>query len=158
MQDGLKSYVRRHELADLGETVKELLESYDIKENIEQQQVSETITQVPEEGTRSSDDDVHSSSSSMGTGKLKPKCLNIDPTQLTPAAAESTKKETSQKGNPGSRLRANSSTNSPNPRPSLESGNRRSVKKREKPNKLELSKDKGMVRRPGKKSDVKEGE
>nr|KYP46083.1 hypothetical protein KK1_032318 [Cajanus cajan] len=63
MQEGLKSYVRRHQLDGLGETVKALFEIYNISENMEQLQVSETISHVPEEGTRSSDDDVHSSSS-----------------------------------------------------------------------------------------------
>ncbi|RDY11369.1 hypothetical protein CR513_03981, partial [Mucuna pruriens] len=156
MQEGLKSYVSRHKLDDLGETVKALLESYNISENMEQLQVSETISHVPEEGARSSDDDVHSSSSTMGTRKLKPKCLNIDSTQLTPAA-ESTKKETCQKSNPGSRLRRNSSTNTTTPRPALNSGNNnRLVKKSEKPSKQEPSKEKGMVKRQGKKSDVKE--
>ncbi|TKY73414.1 hypothetical protein E2542_SST02166 [Spatholobus suberectus] len=53
MQEGLKSYVSRHKLDDLGETVKALFESYNISENMEQLQVSETISHVPEEGTRS---------------------------------------------------------------------------------------------------------
>ncbi|KAJ1384492.1 hypothetical protein SESBI_42500 [Sesbania bispinosa] len=156
MQEGLKSYVRRHQLADLGEHVKELFERYNISENTEQLQVSETISQVPEEGNRSSDDDVHSSSSTMGSRNLKPKCLNIDANQLTPAS-ESTKKETCQKSSPGSRLQRNLSTNSTTPRPALASGNRRPVKKPEKPpSKQEPTKEKGMVRRQGKKSDVKE--
>ncbi|XP_057445987.1 uncharacterized protein LOC130738034 isoform X2 [Lotus japonicus] len=175
MQEELKSYVSRHQLAELGESVKELLERYNISENIEQLQVSETISQVPEDGNRSSDDDVHSSSSTMEARKLKPKCLNIDSpqpqlntpaiesnkkentesTQLTTPAIESNRKETSQKGSPGSRLRGKLSTNSKTPRPALDSGNRRSGRNSEKPSKQEASKDKGMVRRQGKKSDVK---
>lgn len=156
MKEGLKSYVSRHQLADLGESVKELFERYNISENTEQLQVSETISQVPEEGNRSSDDDVHSSSSTMGTRKLKPKCFNIDSTQPTPAT-ESTNKETSQKSSPKSRLRGNSSTKTTTPRPALDSRNRRPVKKSEKPSKQEPSKEKGMVKRQGKKSDAKEG-
>ncbi|XP_061353127.1 uncharacterized protein LOC133297904 [Gastrolobium bilobum] len=156
MQEGLKSYVSRHQLADLEEPVKELFERYNISENTEQLQVSETISQVPEEGTRSSDDDVNSSSSTMGIRKLKPKCLNIDSTQQLTPATESTKEETSQKGNPGSRIRGSSSTNSTTPRPALHSGNRRSVKKLEKPSKQETSKEKGTVKKHGKKSAVKE--
>lgn len=155
LQEGLKSYVRRHQLDGLGETVKALFEIYNISENMEQLQVSETISHVPEEGTRSSDDDVHSSSSTMGIRKLKPKSLNIDSTQVTPAA-ESTKKETCKKSNPGPRLRGNSSTNATTPRPALDSRNNRLVKKSEKPSKQEPSKEKGMVKRQGKKSDVKE--
>ncbi|XP_027339197.1 uncharacterized protein LOC113852970 [Abrus precatorius] len=155
MQEGLKSYVSRHQLDDeLGETVKELFERYGISGNTEQLQVSETISQAAEEGTLSSDDDVRSSST-MGTRKLKPKCLNIDSssTELTPAT-ESTKKETSQKSNPGSRLRGNFSTKTTTPRPSLDSGNRRSVRKSEKPSRQEPIK--GMGKREGRKSDVKE--
>ena len=160
MQDELKSYVRRHQLAELGEPVKELFESYNIAENPEQSesQVSETISQVPEEGTRSSDDEVHcSSSSTMATGKLKPKCLDTDSTQVTPVTAtESTKKEACQKGTPGSRLRENLRMYSTNSKPAVNSGNRRSVKKLEKPNKHETNK-KSEVKKQGKKSDVKEG-
>ncbi|KAL2340815.1 hypothetical protein Fmac_008755 [Flemingia macrophylla] len=156
MQEGLKSYVSRHQLNDLGEIVKALFESYNISENIEQLQVSETISHVPEEGTRSSDDDAHSSSSTIGSRKLKPKSLNIDSTQVTPAA-ESTKKVTCQKSNPGPKLRRNSSNN-PNtttPRLALDSRNNRMVKNSEKPSKQD---QKGMVKRQGKKSDiVKEG-
>ncbi|KAK7411465.1 hypothetical protein VNO78_02898 [Psophocarpus tetragonolobus] len=154
LQEGLKAYVSRHQLDGLGETVNALFESYNISETMEQLQVSETISRVSEEGTRSSDDDVHSSSSTMGSRKLKPKSLNIDSTQLTPST-ESTK-ETSKKSNPGSRLRGNLSTNTTTPRPALDIRNNRLVKKSEKPNKSEPSKEKGMVKKLAKKSDVKE--
>ncbi|GAU47780.1 hypothetical protein TSUD_193170 [Trifolium subterraneum] len=105
LQDELKSYLRRHqaELTELGEPVKELRESYNIAEIIEQSQVSESISQMPEEGTRSSDDEVHYSSSTMATGKLTPKCLNPDSPQLsTPPAPilESTKTDTDQSTSP----------------------------------------------------------
>ncbi|KAK7354198.1 hypothetical protein VNO80_19657 [Phaseolus coccineus] len=154
MQEGLKSYVRRHQLDGLGETVKALFESYNISESIEQLQLSETISHVPEEGTRSSDDDAHSSSSTIESRKLKPRRLNS--TQLTPS--ESTKKETCQKSNPGSRLRGNfsTSTNTTTPRPSLDKRNNTLVKISEKPSKQEPSKGKGMVKKQEKKSDVKE--
>lgn len=157
MQDELKSYVGRHQLAELGEAVKELLESYNIAENIEQSQVSESISQGPEEGTRSSDDEVHcGSSSTMDTAKLKPKCLNTDsPTQTTPVTIEPTKKETSHKNNPGSRLRENLRKNYANSRSALDSGNRRSAKKAEKSTKPQTNK--GEVKKQGKKSDAKEG-
>jgi len=156
MQEGLKSYMRRHQLDDgLGETVKALLESYNISESIEQLQLSGTISHVPEDGTRSSDDDVHSSSSTIESRKLKPRSLNS--TQLTPS--ESTKKETCQKSNPGSRLRGkfSTSTNTTTPRPSLDKTNNTLVKKSEKPSKQEPSKGKGVIKKQGKKSDVKEG-
>ncbi|XP_054821667.1 uncharacterized protein LOC129320304 [Prosopis cineraria] len=157
MQDELKSYVRRHNLTDLGDPVKELFQSYNITEdNTEQSQVPETISQVPEEGTRSSDDDVHSSSSTMGTGKLKPKCLNIDSTQVSPPARESTKKVTVQKNNAGSRVRVDASKNSSNSMPALENCSRRSLKKSEKPSKKEASKEKGEDMKQGKKSEVEQ--
>lgn len=157
MQDELKSYVRRHKLAELGVPVKELFESYNISENTEQSQVSETISQVAEEGTRSSDDDVHSSSSTMGTGQLKPKCLNIDSTQLSPPPIESTKKETGQKNNPGSRVRGNVTKNSSSSKPALNTGSRRSVRKSEKPSKQESIREKGKVMKQGKKCEVEKG-
>lgn len=158
MQDELKSYVHRHQLAELGEPVKELLERYNIVENPEQSQVSETISQVPEDGTQSTDDEVHCfSSSTIGTGKLKPKSLNTECTQLTPVTPESTKKETCQKTNPGSRLREKLRMNSANSRLALDSGNRGSVKKPEKPSKHPSNIKKSEVKKQGSKSDVKEG-
>lgn len=158
MQDELKSYVRRHQLAELGEIVKELFESYNISENPEQSQISETISQVPEEGTRSSDDDVHSSSTIVSTGNLKPKCLNVDSTQLSPPAKESIKKETVIKNNSGSRARGNGNKkNSSISRPALDASKSRSAKKSEKPSKQDSIKEKGkVIKKQGKKCDVEE--
>ncbi|KAI4336025.1 hypothetical protein L6164_014603 [Bauhinia variegata] len=153
MQDELKSYVHRHQLAEFDDIVKELFEGYNITENTEQLQVSETISPVPEEGNRSSDDDVQSSSSTMGVGKLKPKCLNIGSTQPSPVT-ESTQKETGQKKSTGSRVRGNFSKNSANSRPVLDSGNRKSVRKTEKPSKQEPTKEKGKIKKQEKKSDI----
>ncbi|XP_047168605.1 uncharacterized protein LOC124837324 isoform X1 [Vigna umbellata] len=153
MQEELKSYVRRHQLDDgIGETVKSLFERYGISESMEQLQLSETISHVPEEGTRSSDDDVHSSSSTTESRKLKPRSLNS--TKLTPST-ESTK---NQKSNLRSSLRGNfsTSTNNTTPRTSLDKRNNRLVKKSEKPSKQESNKEKGMVKKQEKKSDVKE--
>jgi hypothetical protein len=155
--------------------VKELRESYNIAEIIEQSQVSESISQMPEEGTRSSDDEVHFSSSTLATGNLTPKCLNTDSPQLsTPPAPiidspkkdtiqssppapviESTKKDTSQKKNLGSKLRENLRMNSANSKPATDSVNRRSVKRSEKPSKPETIKS--GVKKHGRKAGVKEG-
>ncbi|WJX89975.1 hypothetical protein P8452_71923 [Trifolium repens] len=176
LQDELKSYLCRHqpELTQLGEQVKELRESYNIAEIIEQSQVSESISQMPEEGTRSSDDEVHFSSSTLATGNLTPKCLNTDSPQLsTPPAPiidspkkdtiqssppapviESTKKDTSQKKNLGSKLRENLRMNSANSKPATDSVNRRSVKRSEKPSKPETIKS--GVKKHGRKAGVKE--
>ncbi|KAK7388962.1 hypothetical protein VNO78_23793 [Psophocarpus tetragonolobus] len=154
MKDELKSYVDRHQLAELGE-VKELLQSYDIAENIEEPQ--ESISQVPEEGNRSSDDEeVHCcSSSTMDTAKLKPKLpLDTESTLPSPVKVESTKKATNQKNNPGSRLRENLKSNSANSRPASDSGSSRFVKKSEKPTKQQTNKYKSEVKKQQKKSDI----
>ncbi|KAF5195522.1 microtubule-associated futsch-like protein [Thalictrum thalictroides] len=82
MRDELKSYAGRHNLVELGESVMELLKSYNIPENLEELQVSVTCSQVPEDGTRSSDEDVQSSSVT-GAGKLKPKSLNSESFQAS---------------------------------------------------------------------------
>ncbi|XP_057420096.1 uncharacterized protein LOC130714218 isoform X2 [Lotus japonicus] len=157
LQDELKSYVSRHQLAELGEPVKELLESYNIAENIVLTQVSESISQVPEEGTQSSDDEVHCcSSSTMADEKLKPKCLDTDSTQLSPEAIESTKKEACQKSNPSSRLRGSLRMNSANSRLASDRVNRRATKKLEKTNKQETNKEKGEVKKKGKNSEIEE--
>nr|KYP55510.1 hypothetical protein KK1_001722 [Cajanus cajan] len=167
MEDELKSYVKRHELAELGEPVKELFQSYGIAEYIEQAQmsesislpqVSESISQMPEEGARSSDDEVHCCSSSvMDTAKPKPEIMDTESTQLTPVTTESTKKETSQKNNPGSRLRENLKKNSASSKSASESGSCRLVKKPQKPTKQQSNKEKSEVKKQGKKSDVIKG-
>jgi len=164
LQDELKSYLRRHQhkLTELGEPVKELVESYNIAEIIEQSQVSESISQMPEEETRSSDDEGHfSTSSTMATGKLTPKCLNTVSTQATSQVTspvktiESPKKETSQKKNLGSKLRENLRMNSAISKSASGSLNRsRSVKKSDKPR---LETNKSGAKKYARKADAKEG-
>lgn len=178
MKDELKSYLSRHpELGELGE-VKELLQSYNIAENIEQPQVSETISQpqmsesisqVTDEGDRSSDDEVHCSSTMEDTAKLKPEPLDTESTQLTPVTTEitkketsvptaSTKKETSQKNNPGSKLRENLRKNFASSRSASDSWSSRLVKKSQKPTKQQqTNKEKSGVKKQGKKPDVIKG-
>ncbi|KAF1887418.1 hypothetical protein Lal_00041020 [Lupinus albus] len=159
MQDELKSYVHRYQLvAELGEQVKELFELYNIAENLEQLQVSETISQVPEDVTRSSDDEMHCSfPPTKGNGNLKPKSLNTDCTQLTPVTTESTKKVTCQKNKQSqSGLREKLRMKSANSRPAFESGNLRSVKKPGKPTKHDSNK-KSEVKKQGNKSTENEG-
>ncbi|CAH9092528.1 unnamed protein product [Cuscuta europaea] len=64
MRDELRAYAQRHNLVELGESVKQLFESYKILPDFEQLQVSETCSHVlDEEVTRSSDDEIHSRSS-----------------------------------------------------------------------------------------------
>ncbi|CAL5372439.1 unnamed protein product [Camellia sinensis] len=157
MRDELKSYARRHNLAELREFVKELFESYNILENFEQLQVSETCSQVPEEGTRSSDDDVHSSSSVTGARKLKPKSLNTETTVQASAVTESAKKDTTQKDNPGTRTRGSWNKNSANTRPALKTAGSSISKKSQIPSKQESNKDKDKIKRVGKKAACEQG-
>ncbi|KAM4107103.1 hypothetical protein ACJW30_04G114800 [Castanea mollissima] len=150
MRDELKSYTQRHDISGLGEPVKELFERYNISENTEQVQVSETFSQVPEEGTRSSDDDVHSSSSTGGSRKLKPRSLNADADQTSPVT-ESAKKRTIQKNNSAIRTRGSLNKNSANSKLVSETGGRKLLKKPEKPSKLDSNREKGKTKQ-GKKS------
>ncbi|KAK4803652.1 hypothetical protein SAY86_003469 [Trapa natans] len=90
LRDELKRYAQRHSLPELKETLKEIFDMYNIVENDEQPQVSVTCTHVPEEGTRPSDDDVRSSTSTIGEKKIKPKSLNND-VAISQLAAEPTK-------------------------------------------------------------------
>lgn len=152
MQDELKSYVQRHQLAEFGEPVKELLERYNISENTENLQVSESVSQVQEDATKSSDEEEN----------LRPKCLNVDSSSTLSPQTQPTrnKKDNVQKGNPGSRVRASLSKNSANSRSGLDSGNHRrsSVKKPEKLSKQVPNKDKGKIIKQGKKSsDAEQG-
>lgn len=154
MREEIKSYARRHNLSELGETVKDLFERYNISETSEQLQVSETCSQVPEEGTRSSDDEVHSSST-VGIRKLKPKSLNTDSGQVSPAT-ESVKKEISSKNSPAPRTRASLNKNSANSRSVSDIGNPKIQKKPQKPTKQETNEEKDRTKR-GKKSACVEG-
>ncbi|XP_055828761.1 uncharacterized protein LOC129896811 [Solanum dulcamara] len=97
LRDELKSYVQRHSLVDLGEPVKQLFESYNISHDFEQLQVSETCSHAPEDGTPSSDDEMHSSSSVAGTEKSEPEVLNKDATE-TCQVTEPTKETSSVAG------------------------------------------------------------
>lgn len=158
MQDELKSYVQRHRLAEL-EEVKELLQSYRIAENIEQSQVSESISQVLEEGTRSSGEEVHCCSSSItDTEIVKPEPLETETTPLTPVKTEQSKKETDQKNNLGSTLREDLKKNPANSRPAAsDKGSSGLVKKSKKPTKQQTKKGSSGVNKQHKKSDVIKG-
>ncbi|XWS51096.1 hypothetical protein CRYUN_Cryun12cG0147100 [Craigia yunnanensis] len=154
MRDELKSYVRRHNLGENGEAVKELLESYNVSENSDQPQVSETYSQVPEEGIRSSDDEVHSVSSAVGSRRLKPKSLNTDAAQVSTVAASA--KEATPKNNPGIRNRV-LNKNSSNSRSVSDTGSCKLQKKTPKTTKPEPVKGKDKTKRQGTKSSNEEG-
>ncbi|XP_042516086.1 uncharacterized protein LOC122090331 isoform X2 [Macadamia integrifolia] len=112
MRDEFKSYVHRHDLDELGEFVKELLESYDNPEHFEQSKVSETCSLVPEEGTQSSGEDAQSSVSSTGARKLRPKSLNPGNVQAT--KVEEARKDSTPKRTRASRNRVSVNRNSVN--------------------------------------------
>ncbi|TQD92003.1 hypothetical protein C1H46_022407 [Malus baccata] len=144
----LKSYVDRYELSDLEDPLKELLESKSVAVN-EQAQVSETCSQVLEEGTRSSDDDAKSCSSTMASGKLKPKSLNIKAAQVSPEKATA-KKEISLKSTPAARTRSSSVKSTSNSGPVSDNGARVStVKKPQKPNVQDSNKVKDRKKKQG---------
>ncbi|OVA09058.1 hypothetical protein BVC80_9097g139 [Macleaya cordata] len=108
MRDELKAYAQRHNLVELAEHVNELLKSYNIPEDLEQLQVSETCSLVPE-GTQSTDEDVNSSTSTTRTRKLKPKSLNCESFQSSPVADSA--KEGTKKGVPAkNRVSSNKNT------------------------------------------------
>ncbi|KAI7746213.1 hypothetical protein M8C21_026153, partial [Ambrosia artemisiifolia] len=96
LKDDLKSYACRHNLLDVGESAKEVLESYGIQESIEQLQVSVTCSHVPE------DDDAHSLSSATGVSKLRPKSLSNSASSV----AKESVRETAQKSNSVSKTKA----------------------------------------------------
>lgn len=153
MREELKSYARRHDLAEVGELAKELFESYNVVESFEQMQVSETFSHVPGEGTQSSDDDVHSSSSTMATQKLKPKSLNTSDT----SPVKESVREVSKKINPAPRVRTTVSKNSANSKSVSEAVGHKPQKKSQKPNKQDSNMEKHKVKKQEKKSAHEEG-
>lgn len=136
--------------------MKELFGTYDISENLEQLQDSETCSQVPVDVTRSSDDDVLSSSSTRSTRKLKPKALNTEAAQVS-SVREAANKETTQKNKPTTRVRGSLNKNSVNARTVPDSGNRNIQRKPQKPSKQDSKTEKDVIKKKGKKSASEEG-
>ncbi|XP_022735981.1 uncharacterized protein LOC111289300 isoform X2 [Durio zibethinus] len=151
MHDELKSYVRRHNLGESGEAIKELLEIYNVSANSDQPQVSETCSLVPEEGTRSSDDEVHSVSSAEGSRKVKPKSLNNDAAQVSSVAKSA--KEATPKNNPATRNKV-LNKNSSNSRSASDIG----CRKLQKRTKSEPVKGKDKTKSPATKLPNQEGQ
>ncbi|XP_058110796.1 uncharacterized protein LOC131253691 [Magnolia sinica] len=106
MRDELKSYARRHNLLELGEPAKEVFESYNVLEDLEQLQASETCSQVPE-----SSDGESNASSTTKAGSLKPKSINLENIR-TSSVKGAVKKEGIQKGMPAARNRTSFNRNS----------------------------------------------
>ena len=119
-----------------------MFQSYGIPESIEQFQVSETCSQVPEDGSRSLDDDAHSLSSATGVPKLKPRSLN----NSASSAAKESARETTQKGNPVHRIKAPINKKMANQIPALETGHAKMQKNSKKPSKQESKKEKQKVK------------
>ncbi|XVE56981.1 hypothetical protein DITRI_Ditri04bG0054900 [Diplodiscus trichospermus] len=143
MCDELKSYISRHNLDENEEAIKELLESYSVAENSDQPQVSETCSQVPE-GARSSDDEVHSVSSAVGSRKLKPKSLNTSAAQVSSVAESATK--ATPKNNPATRNKV-LNKNSSQSRSVSDTGSRNLQKQTQKTTKTEPVKGKETSKR-----------
>ncbi|CAK7322856.1 unnamed protein product [Dovyalis caffra] len=154
LRNELKSYVGRHELSDFGESVKELFEGYNISDHQEQVQVSETCSQVlPEESSRSSDDEVRSSLCTTGTRKLRPRSLNADAARVS-TVTESANKETSQKNTTSTKTRGHLNKNTENARTASDTGSRKVQKKPQKASKKETTQ--GKIKKQGKKSAAQE--
>ncbi|KAJ0988057.1 hypothetical protein J5N97_006413 [Dioscorea zingiberensis] len=102
IREEFKSYACRYNLvAELGEPVKDLLQSYNISEDLEKLNISGNSSQLPENGSHSSDEDLLHSSTTR-TGKLKPKLVNSDAL----AVRESNKMDTAPKKLPTPRTKA----------------------------------------------------
>ncbi|KAL6541367.1 hypothetical protein OROHE_011075 [Orobanche hederae] len=154
MSHELKSYIRRHDLPELGESVKELFEGYKISESYETSQVSGKCSQVASEGggqfSDDNDDDVKSSSSSITDAEkvVKPKSLDINANDESGQVKNAvTEKDDSAK--------TTTKTSAPKRAASSTSASEvqvRSVqKKHQKPTKQEPAQDKKKVKKLGKK-------
>ncbi|KAL0302227.1 UNVERIFIED_CONTAM: hypothetical protein Sangu_3111300 [Sesamum angustifolium] len=151
MSDELKSYVRRHNLSEFGESLKELFESYKITENFEQSQASETCSQVPAEGNQLSDDDVNSSSSSITNAeKLTPKLLDVNAAEIHQIKKEND--EITQKNDSMKKTRRSAPKNAASSKSGSEVRGRSIQKKPQKPMKQESGQANNRVKKQGHKS------
>ncbi|CAI9112250.1 OLC1v1012671C4 [Oldenlandia corymbosa var. corymbosa] len=116
LRDELKLYIRHHDLAEFEDTIKELREGYNILENTEQLQVSETCSHNPEE-IRSSDDDVRSASSVRTSQELKLKPSN----DSSPGnnQVRNAKKEATRKNDSATRVRGSVTKDAVKPKPTV---------------------------------------
>ncbi|KAL0355618.1 UNVERIFIED_CONTAM: hypothetical protein Sradi_4008700 [Sesamum radiatum] len=151
MSDELKSYVRRHNLSEFGESLKELFDSYKIIENFEQPQASETCSQVLAEGNQLSDDDVNSSSSSITNAeKLTPKSLDVNAAEIHQIKKDND--ESTQKKDSVKKTRRSATKNTASSKSGSEVRGRSIQKKPQKPMKQESVKANDRVKKQGQKS------
>ncbi|KAG9154733.1 hypothetical protein Leryth_014224 [Lithospermum erythrorhizon] len=136
IRDELKSYARKHNLAEFGESVKELFENYNITENFEQLQVSETCSHVPEEGTRS-DEDVHSSPSVGVMEQVKRNSLDGDAAETM--QVKQLKKEKVQNDDSVSNIKKSAANKKPSNMKSTANTQGRNSQKRPQKTKQELN-------------------
>ncbi|OIT23232.1 PREDICTED: uncharacterized protein LOC109216685 [Nicotiana attenuata] len=153
LRDELKSYVQRHSLVELEEPVKQLFDSYNILQDSQQLQVSETCSHAPKEETCSSNDDIHSSSSVANTQRKLSRVLNKDSTK-TELVKEPIKEKTSKIG---STPRTRNSVNkiAATAKSTQKAGSRTTKEKLQKLVKPEPNKD--QVKRQGRRSAQGEG-
>ncbi|XP_057519837.1 uncharacterized protein LOC130800370 [Amaranthus tricolor] len=131
LREELKFYVQRHDLAELGDSIKSLFESYEIPETLEQVQESIICSQVSEDATALSSDDVQSTSSIAATKMPKLKSLNA--LTVASAAKASSKKENVQRITPVTKSRASFSREPIKPKLITESGGNNIKKKVQNP-------------------------
>ncbi|CAN6177707.1 unnamed protein product [Urochloa humidicola] len=104
MREELKSYVARHGLAtELEEPVKDILQVYDIMEDLEKLKISAEPSQQP----KKSDKAARSATNVSPNGNLKPRSLNSEATE----SKEAGKKENIQKAKPDARVRGSYNRN-----------------------------------------------
>ncbi|KAL2462940.1 hypothetical protein Fot_54177 [Forsythia ovata] len=157
VRDELKSYVSRYDVSELGESVKELFESYKISESLEQLQASDTGSHVPEEGNQLSEDDVRSSTSSItDVEKLKPNPTDTVADEIH--GVQESNMVTSQKNESVNKIKRPVNKDVTNTKSASEVRGRNSTQKNpKKPTKQELVKDQDKVEKLRKKSATGEG-
>ncbi|XP_031505368.1 uncharacterized protein LOC116267646 [Nymphaea colorata] len=135
LKDELKRYARRHHILDLGEPAKEVLRSYNILEEVEQSQMSETSSLVHE-------DDDSSSEVTIGRhGSMKPMAVNSENSASSVTQGVEVRKPGIQRRNNASLSRASVTRSSVN----LASVNN-SVKNSKRPEKPEVTGDKAKAK------------
>ncbi|KAM0018883.1 hypothetical protein Hdeb2414_s0026g00679171 [Helianthus debilis subsp. tardiflorus] len=133
LRDELKAYALRHNIINLGESAQEILQSYEICEDVVQ-------------GMRSSSEDAQSLSSVNEVHKPKPK-----PKSSIGCVAKEPVKENHQK-KLVSNMKVSTSKKITDQRSASEAGSRKIQKNIQKPIKKEFNKEKQLVKSKGKKS------
>ncbi|XP_073291457.1 uncharacterized protein [Primulina huaijiensis] len=151
MKDEFKAYVQRHNMSELGESMKELIDSYKILEGFEQLQISGTSSELLSEVDHVTDDDVRSTSSTtMDAEKLQPKALGTDSNEICHV-----QKETKEVTHKNEAIKNRKSINENITHSQFSSGIRGHGDVQKKPHKSikkESAKEKNKVKKQGKKA------